>query len=263
MSYLGARRDPRDRALLERQLAADGDYLTTEDHFQDRLHRVTGGCETRLGADAALASWDGQSPAPVVPGAAARATVNSLPELARQRRELRRKIAGHYRLNPNDPAAPPLKAADRLVATEKDLLARHLEQLNGECYVYLGVVELKVRLPEQPRKGSLWVYLVPENVAASDWLKARTTYRVRCAFNDPPPAGYGTAIPVRFEGVTPGRYWVKAVYDAAEPYWRDPAAACPPSYGDYESTQHTPIDAAAGKVSSPQTLDCTTPFAKG
>jgi hypothetical protein len=262
IGFLGALRDPRDRALLERQLAADDDYGSAEYRFQDTLHRVTGRSATRKAADAALAAWDGRTPAPVVPGPAARARVNSLPELAQQRRELRQKIAEHYRLNPNDPNSPPLRAADRLVATEKDLLARFLEQQAGERYVFLGVVDVTARLPERPSKGSLWVYLLPENVTGSDWSRTCPTCRVRCAFNDPPPGGYPTAVPVRFEGVTPGRYWVKAVYDAAEPFWRDPAAACTPSPGDYESAQRTPIDAAAGKVASCRALECTTPCPK-
>jgi len=259
IGFLGANRDPRDRALLERQLAAEDDYRTTEDRFQEAFYRVTGRSRTRKAADAALAAWDGRSPAPVVPGAAARAAVNSIPELAQQRRELRQKIAEHYHLNPNDPAAPQLKAADQLVATFKDRLAHHLERrFNAEQYVYLGVVEVTVRLPERPGKGSLWVYLLPENVGAAEWSKTCPTCQVRCAFNDAPPAGYPAAITVRFEGVTPGRYWLKAVYDAAQPFSGGAAAACTPSPGDYESVQRTTIDVAAGKVTSLQPLTCAT-----
>jgi hypothetical protein len=258
VKFLGFLRDGRDRALVERQLSAEDDYQSTEHSFNDALHRFMGFSETRKAADAALAAWDGRKAGPVVPSAAARAKAQSLPQFREQRQELRKKIAEHYHLDPSDRKAAPLRAAGQLVAQEQAMLAQYLEQRDDERYVCLGVVDVTVRLPERPARGSLWVYLVPEAVAPSEWATNRPVHRLRAAFNDAPPTGYPTAVPVRFEGVTPGRYWVKAVYDCAEPFSRDGAAACTPSPGDYESTQRAVVEAVAGKVSSPNPLDCTT-----
>jgi hypothetical protein len=262
VSFLGFLRDARDHQLLERQLKADDDYRSAMHFFNDELHRMNGRSETRKAADAALAAWDGGKPARVVPGPDSWRRARSVPMDA-ARRDLKRQVAEHFHLNPaapKDKNARPLKAVDDLISQEQAMIASSLEQREEERYVYLGVVDVSVRLAQRPTQGALWIYLIPEDIGPVRWMQPRPTHRICATFGDAPPGGYPATIPVRFEGVTPGRYWVKAVYDHAEPIFRksELEGICTPSPGDHESNQRRVIEVVAGKLNTDNLLDCTT-----
>jgi hypothetical protein len=142
------------------------------------------------------------------------------------------------------------------------MIAGVLEQREEERYVYLGVVDVSVRLPQRPAQGVLWVYLIPEDIGPVRWMQPRPQHRVRATFGDAPEGGYPATIPVRFEGVTAGRYWVKAVYDHAEPICKgsELEGICLPSPGDHESIEQKAIHVVAGKLSTNIRLDCTTVY---
>jgi len=51
-----------------------------------------------------------------------------------------------------------------------------------------------------------------------------------------------------FQGVTPGSYWIRCVWDRSELYAKDwPNTQIKPSKGDYESTGRIDVKIEAGK----------------
>ena len=198
--YLASRRDPRDRPLVERQLAAD-DFSTYTTFQDERLKHFGAHSLTRAAADRALATWDGLRAAGNPQG-------------------------GHH-----------------------------------DDYFFLGTVECSIRLRASPRGGYLWVYLVPDDVVTGQWSTTRPVHWARADFSE---MGWGQkawprSVPVRFEGVTPGRYWVKAVYDRAAPFCRRDAASppvCRPGIGDHESTERRSVEVKAGQVVGYGRLRC-------
>jgi hypothetical protein len=135
-------------------------------------------------------------------------------------------------------------------------------------FVYLGVVDGTVRLPEVP-KGTVWLYLVPEAVTAARWAEAAPPYALRMDVGSDlaspvfqPKLGEGNAVRFGFSGVIPGRYWVKAVYDAAAPF-HDGAkkTPCVPAAGDFESDRGDVIEVAAGGVTDAKAVACDKPVA--
>lgn len=131
-------------------------------------------------------------------------------------------------------------------------------------YVRLGTLEASVRLDPPPPavkgRGGLFVYLVPEAVAEAAWAGSRPVHRIRIGVPDDAPAAVPQVLAVRFEGVTPGRYWVKAVYDRAEPYCdgdRNGPDACTPDEGDYQSFGLRVVEVKAGGRTQAGQVACT------
>ncbi len=68
----------------------------------------------------------------------------------------------------------------------------------------------------------------------------------------------GISIPFRIQGVTPGKYWLKAVWDKAKPYtFEDNYIKGPPQDGDFQSTDAPTITAKAGETVDNVILNCT------
>jgi len=136
-------------------------------------------------------------------------------------------------------------------------------------YYYLGVVEGTIKLPRPPEAGDRWlcVYLVPGSIAESKWYSAVPVHRVTAYFwkysfsNSQWP---GDNIAFRIEGITPGEYWVKAVWDKAKPYnFGDDYIKGPPQEGDYQSIKSPAITVKAGEKSGNIIVDCTHEVADG
>ncbi len=126
-------------------------------------------------------------------------------------------------------------------------------------YQHLGKIHGTVRLPLQPKEwdGQVWIYLVPENVKPNDWIASEPVQRVRINL-DPEHGEVGKAIDFRLYGVTPGRYWVKAVWDRKFPFvgLSEMYTLCP---GDYESTEMVDITVMAKETVEGVTIDCLKP----
>ena len=262
--FLEALRDPRDRAAIERLLAAtDFESSTSYTSFgpnrNDALVAVGARSHTRKAADSALAAWDGRTGAWRKPGFVDAAVEKEL-------KELREDMAQALKETKDPQERKEIR--ELLVEQEAEIRAQHDQQRRREeeeGYFYLGTAQVLVRLGDvpPPEGGALWVYLVPETVPPDKWAQQPPVQRVRFDFEGRPPwvKEWPRELPVSIEGVTPGRYWVKAVYDRAAPFC-DPAheneaAVCRPGPGDAESAERRVIEVKPGGVIKYGELACT------
>jgi hypothetical protein len=134
-------------------------------------------------------------------------------------------------------------------------------------YAYLGEVRGSLRLPVKAkgRDVTAAVYLVPEGVAAKAWQDSRPVHRVLMELGDElimgdRPREKGSTVEFRIEGVTPGRYWVKAVYDVAEPFCElgGENAMCVAGPGDYEGARMEAVKVEWGEVTDVGVVECST-----
>jgi hypothetical protein len=130
-------------------------------------------------------------------------------------------------------------------------------------YYYLGTVEATLKLHVPPKAGDRWlcIYLVPGEVIQDNWYADVPVHRVTDYFwkysfhNHKWPT---SNISFRIQGVTPGKYRAKAVWDKAQPYnFGDNYIKGPPQKGDYQSLDSTVITIEAGKTVKGITIDCT------
>lgn len=130
----------------------------------------------------------------------------------------------------------------------------------GRGYVYyrLGEVSVKVVLPARPKKlQNLWVYLVPESVDRAQWAETQPIHSlfVDCDGWD---VNYeiGRTVPCVFKGVTPGKYWLKAVWDKEKPFYDRGDDFYRPQKGDYESVDSPVIEVGAGQEVDAGKIKC-------
>jgi len=132
-----------------------------------------------------------------------------------------------------------------------------------QIYYHLGVIDGVVKLPQVPKvgDGKLWVFLVPDNVARNRWRREPPTHRLVASFNKHLLSPYNPKASRNFlfsiEGITPGKYWLKAVWDKAKPRRKYYALICRPKQGDYESIESPVITIEAGKIVEDVIIDCT------
>ncbi len=134
-----------------------------------------------------------------------------------------------------------------------------------ECsiYRYLGVVKGTITLPRPPRAGDghLCIYLVPGDTVPDDWYKTVPVHRLSDYFWKFSFTGCSwpkETFPFRIEGVTPGRYRVKAVWDCAgRRTFGDDYIKGPPDAGDFESTTTPCVTIRAGMFTKGVKIDCT------
>lgn len=132
-----------------------------------------------------------------------------------------------------------------------------------QTYYYLGVVEGTIALPREPRPGDRWmcIYLIPETEDTSKWYSSVPVHRLAKSFskyflrNQQWP---GSSIPFVIQGVTPGKYRVKAVWDNATPYtFQDNYIKGPPQDGDYVSIESPIITVKPGEKIKDVIIECT------
>ena len=135
--------------------------------------------------------------------------------------------------------------------------------VTGQKYNYLGVVDGTIKLPRPPEAGDhyLCIYLIPGSTAPDKWYEKVPAHRLTARFgkfsfhNRQWP---GSNIPFLIQGVTPGDYRVKAVWDIAEPFcFGDKYIKGPPQEGDYVSVESSVITVDAGKPVKNVRVDCT------
>lgn len=134
---------------------------------------------------------------------------------------------------------------------------------NRQIYYHLGVIDGVVKLPQIPRigDGTLWVLLVPEKVTKNRWQIEPPIHRLVVPFDKYLFGIYSPKVSrnflYRIEGITPGKYWLKAVWDKAKPRRKQYARICRPKQGDYESIESPVITIEAGKIVQDVIVDCT------
>jgi hypothetical protein len=154
--------------------------------------------------------------------------------------------------------------ADRALADWKGKATGGWLRWRGYPFHYLGIVRVQVALKTKPKEaGGLWVYLVPASVDRAEWDRERPVHYLMAEFD-----GFGSEYKIGKErtvqciigGVTPGRYWIKAVWDKAEPFQpfsrRSSDDFCTPQKGDYESVDSPVIEVEAGKVVDVGVIEC-------
>jgi len=129
---------------------------------------------------------------------------------------------------------------------------------NTVCHHYLGNVLVDIALPAKPkRRGGLWVYLVPDSVSRKQWLRQPPAHCLHVEFKSTDPRlKPGQTISCLFITATPGRYWVKAVWDKAKPYYNGDVKFYKPQKGDYESVVSPVIEVKAGQVADVGVIEC-------
>jgi hypothetical protein len=130
---------------------------------------------------------------------------------------------------------------------------------------FLGVVRGTIALPVPPtaaQESWLCLYLVAESSKRDDWYSRVPVHRLTVefsAFNLRPTGTWpDKSIPFMVSGVTPGRYYLKVIWDCSSPNtFRYGSISGPPSPGDYENHLAPLIDVAAGGVIRDIAVDCT------
>jgi len=130
-------------------------------------------------------------------------------------------------------------------------------------FYYLGKVEGVVILPktDNPKEGTLWIYLVPNTVTKDQWRRKSPTHRLVASFMDYSfknfDLEYTEEFPFAITAITPGEYWVKALLDKTKPLSKRYNKTCLPHQGDYQSLDSLIITVKAGETLENITIDCT------
>jgi hypothetical protein len=152
--------------------------------------------------------------------------------------------------------------AERILANWDDKPAKTRDR-SRQTYYYLGVAEGTITLPRPPQPSDRWlcIYLIPEATPKETSYSKVPVHRLTAYFGEYSfhnSTWPGENIPFRIRGVTPGRYWVKAVWDKAKPYnFEDNYITGPPKPGDCESRELPVITVQAGETIADITIDCT------
>lgn len=139
-------------------------------------------------------------------------------------------------------------------------------KFNDVKYYYLGKLKVNVILPQVPEKGypqQLMVLVYSNDVPSTRWQKSAPDYKLGRGFGYLPSKREDkTNIEFELHCVSPGQYWVKAVWDKTPPHkynlfflkgsqkWRaikSPDVELTPS--DYTNTQYDTFTVKAGHMS--------------
>jgi hypothetical protein len=166
-----------------------------------------------------------------------------------------------------DSTSAKRSAAERALAlwdgkplTEKD---------GSQKYNYLATVSGTLNLPQppQPDQSRLCLYLIPGEKIPGDWCAKVPIHRLTAYFWEYSFHGCqwpGADIPFRIQGITPGTYTPKAVWDKAEPYtFGDDYIKGPPQPGDCESKNAPTITVKPAQIIENIKIDCTDKVANG
>lgn len=156
-------------------------------------------------------------------------------------------------------SSPKRSLAERVLATLSEKPAKDPDT-SEQVYYYLGKVEIAVILPktDKAKEGNLLIYLIPSTIEKDNWYKTPPIHRLALDLTDNPKMHddclYG------IEGVTPGKYWIKVVWDKAKPHWKKyerPTKICLPQRGDYQNLESPIITVKAGETVENIIIDCT------
>ena len=148
-------------------------------------------------------------------------------------------------------------SADRALAQWDGRKLPYISQ--RDCYYhFLGAVRVDVVVPANPRhRGGIWVYLVPESVAADKWDTKRPAHYLHTEFKGlDSRLQLGRTISCVFRSVTPGNYWVKAVWDAKKPFYQEKDTFYSGQKGDYESVDREVLEVKASRTTDVGKIEC-------
>lgn len=167
-----------------------------------------------------------------------------------------------YRLERYTYSSSKRLLADRILANWD---GKHFQMRSSwmQPHYYLGKVEGIVKLPrtDEPKKGMLWIYLIPSAVAKDKWYKKPLIHRLVFDFSDYSFRNFDLEhtkeFPFGIAAVTPGEYWLKAVLDKTKPLSKKSDRVCLPQQGDYQSIESPIITVKAGQTVENIVIDCT------
>ena len=161
----------------------------------------------------------------------------------------------------NEPARlVSLNGESWLRRTADEMLAKwDGRERKSDKYLYLGNVSGTLRLPQDaPNDCGMYVYLVPHEGKVDQWAAAKPVQRVRGRFYPFHKVVIGQSVPFNINGVTPGKYWIKAVFDVAKPLHEEQNDVYAGEAGDFESSPRKVIDVRIGEVTDAGEVNCTT-----
>jgi hypothetical protein len=142
------------------------------------------------------------------------------------------------------------------------------KEIFGCSYYYLGNVRGVVRMPEKIlREDGIWLYLISAGVAENEWWNRKTAYCDGAYFKHElfVDKDLGFEIPFVVGEVTPGRYWIKLIWDRQVP-WDDEfdweSYNFVPGVGDYESFGRKVFEVKAGETVDCGVLECSVEIKK-
>jgi len=149
------------------------------------------------------------------------------------------------------------RAADEALSKLDKTISPNATLNDEDRYYYLGTIEGNVTLSRTPgRKGGLWIYLIPESTAKADWYKKEALHYLHANFDHYLYATVKKTVPFKLYGVTPGKYWIKVVWDKEEPFAKYDDVICIPQQADKESTKKEIFEIKAGEITDVGVLDC-------
>lgn len=137
---------------------------------------------------------------------------------------------------------------------------------------YLGAVKGGLKLPKARNAedileldGVISIYLVPDGTPKSKWYEGPIIHRLRADFNNnyewaPRHVLLTENFAFNLQTVTPGKYWIKAVWDKTRPsnyYSGKPGIIGSPQKRDYQSLSSPTITVTAGETVDDIVIDCT------
>ncbi|HUT29422.1 MAG TPA: hypothetical protein VMX13_06500 [Sedimentisphaerales bacterium] len=153
------------------------------------------------------------------------------------------------------------ETADRELEKWDGKVTRDRLRSRKDPYHCLGTALVQVVLKSTPKRvGGLWVYLVPASIGRAEWDHKRRLHYLMAEFEGlGSEYEIGRTIPCIFGGVTPGKYWIKAVWDKEKPFEpldRSGDGFCRPQKGDYESADSPVIEVEAAQTIDAGVIQC-------
>jgi hypothetical protein len=163
------------------------------------------------------------------------------------------------------------READAVLSRWAGLAANPFRLEHSEPPRILGTVKTRVSISEplKPGLGYMRLYLIPAAVPLATWHESQPEQYLIVDLSGYLPMVFGQSdwrIKVRqrktvemvVEGVTPGDYRVKVVWDKAPPFTDADTVVCIPRPGDYESVSSPIFTVEKGKETDIIEIDCKT-----
>jgi len=126
-------------------------------------------------------------------------------------------------------------------------------------YNYLGVFKGTVILPEKPNEKSvIWIYLLPEGISANQLSANDIVQDLSESFESYFFLNWTVSESFLFEfrGVTPGKYWIKAIYVVRRPDDYSTNKKYMPQKGDFANAKSDVFEVKAGQTIDVGMINC-------
>lgn len=162
------------------------------------------------------------------------------------------------------------RQADAVLSRWAGLSANPFRLQDFEPPRILGTVKTRVSISEllKPGLGYVRLYLIPADAPFATWHESRPAHYLIADLSGRLPMLFGESdwievsqrktVELVVEGVTPGDYRVKVVWDKAPPFTDADTVVCIPGPGDYENVSSPLFTVEKGKETDIIEIDCKT-----